>query len=112
MSTKQKVPDLFIQYPSEETLSALEKTDWFLSAIYDNLYMTLKKSIKSEYVNLFHVNHSGYCVKLERDQYGIALDSAISYYEKMEDFEKCQNLLDVKLKINENPRRQYRKYKK
>lgn len=71
--------------------------------IYDNVLTAIAKSYKNTKVDetdvvQISINEIEYSIKLSRDKYVGALEGAILFYEKTEDYEKCQQCLNI---INE-----------
>ncbi len=53
---------------------------------------------------LFEINNSGYIVQMERNHWVNALEKAVKFYEKSEEFEKCILVNNLITKINEERR--------
>lgn len=70
------------------------------SFIYDKVITAIGKSYKDLKINetpiiQISINEIEYSINLNRDKYLGALESAISFYEKTEEYEKCQLCLNI-----------------
>lgn len=89
---------LNIMYDDPNDLIALESSDEFLDLIFRGAVAALKQAIrknKSECV-LFEIVNLESKIKVDKTQYEKLLDNCLSYYEKIEDYDTCQELVELK----------------
>lgn len=87
-----------LTYDDAEDLEALKQSDEFLTLIFKGVIASLKQAIrknKSECILLEIVNHNAK-IKIKKDQYKDLLNKCISYYEQLEDYPTCQELVELK----------------
>lgn len=68
--------------------------------IYDNVLSAIEKNYDDLKLNeiaiiKITINEVEYSIKLSREKYVGALESAILFYEKEEEYEKCQACLNI-----------------
>lgn len=89
---------LNIMYDDPNDLIALESSDEFLDLIFRGAVAALKQAIrknKSECV-LFEIVNLESKIKVDKTQYEKLLNNCLSYYEKIEDYDTCQELVELK----------------
>lgn len=89
---------LNIMYDDPDDLIALESSDEFLDLIFKGAVAALKQAIrknKSECV-LFEIVNLESKIKINKAQYEKLLNNCLSYYEKLEDYDTCQELVELK----------------
>ena len=67
--------------------------------VYKSLVEGVSEAIKEnkEAINLCEVKNSGIVITVEKPEWKKSLDSALQYYEKVEEYEECskiKNLID------------------
>jgi len=72
----------------------------YQTQIYDTMVESIVSSIQAGLKNEVNVvtitiNSKEYSIGLVPEKFYLALSSAISYYEKLEEFEKCQRCLNI-----------------
>jgi hypothetical protein len=89
---------LNIMFDEVEDLEALKQSDEFLSLVFKGAVASLKQAIrknKSECILFEIVNHNAK-IKVKKEAYESLLDKCILYYEKLEDYTICQELVILK----------------
>lgn len=89
---------LNIMYDDPDDLKALGSSDEFLDLIFKGAVAALKQAIrknKSECV-LFEIVNLESKIKINKTQYEKLLNNCLSYYEKLEDYDTCQELVELK----------------
>ena len=75
----------------------------------DLIYDSLVKSIQGVYLDpkindiqvvKIEINNLEYSIKLDRNKFVVALENVIAFYEELEEYEKCQNCLDIITELN------------
>jgi len=78
----------------------------YRTEIYDNLVQAIRENLEEELdqvtVLVVGINSIDYTVNLTKDKFESSLKSAISYYEKLELYEKCEECLDLLNKLKNN----------
>ena len=74
--------------------------DYIMRASYDALMVDEKRALKDFIV--FGENSYVFEIEIGTGQRSIFLDQLIEYFEKIEEYEKCQKLVNLKIKIIEN----------
>lgn len=74
--------------------------DQYKVEIYDNVVKSIKDSLKSEIqteisVLMLAINGQEYSVSLTRDKFVKGLTGALLFYESIEEYEKCQECLNI-----------------
>ena len=87
-----------LKFNGEITLEEVFQQNKIL--IYDRVLLAIKKSYKELDIDetpivQISINEVEYSIKLSKDKYLGALEGAISFYEKIEEYEKCQQCLDI-----------------
>jgi hypothetical protein len=89
---------LNIMYDDPDDLTALKTSDEFLNLIFEGAVAALKQAIrknKSECI-LFEIVNLEAKIKIDKTQYEKLLSRCLSYYEKLEDYDTCQELVELK----------------
>jgi hypothetical protein len=89
---------LNLMFEDAEDLEILKKSDEFLELIFKGAIAALKQAIrknKSECV-LFNIVNLDLKIKIKKNQYKELLNNCIIYYEKLEDYITCQELVELK----------------
>ena len=87
-----------LNFDDVEDLEALKGSEEFLDLIYKAVVAALKQAIrknKSECV-LFNIVNLDLKIKIKKNQYKELLNNCIIYYEKLEDYTTCQELVELK----------------
>lgn len=85
-------------YEDSTELEALKLSDEFLELTFKGAVAALKQAIrknKSECI-LFEIINLESKIKIKKDQYKSLLNKCIEYYEKLEDYTTCQELVELK----------------
>lgn len=75
--------------------------------IYDSVVSSIKENLSSSNLDevpiiCITINKIEYSINLGRDKFERSLSQAISFYEELEEYEKCQVCLDLKNKLKKN----------
>lgn len=78
----------------------------FKNLVISESYEAIKSAHDSlqEIAVLFEINNSGYIIEMKRDHWVKALEKAVKFYEKSEEFEKCILVNNLINQINEKRR--------
>lgn len=95
---KRKVPILSITSNAPYDKDHLINHKEFNKALFTEVVYAIKEGIekKKTLVTLFELHTTGYVIDLEKESWKVSLESAINYYQKLEDYEtcaKCMNLI-------------------
>lgn len=74
--------------------------------IYDRVVEEISNNYKDESVDSIHIikitiNNTDNSVNLPRDKFISGLENAIEYFAELEEYEKCQQCLNIITEINE-----------
>lgn len=77
------------------------------SIIYDSVVTSIKENMltqseKDVPIIRITINKVEYSINLGRDKFERSLNQAIAFYEGLEEYEKCQDCLELKQKIKKN----------
>lgn len=89
MSRKLKSLNIFFdvnQVPQNE----IENLPNFKETIYGELYDAIKESSNKDIASLVEINNTGYIIDLHKDGWIPALEEAVIFLEKKEEYEKCR----------------------
>ena len=92
---------LNIMYDDPDDLTALKTSDEFLNLIFEGAVAALKQAIrknKSECI-LYDIVNLEAKIKISKNQYEKLLSNCLAYYEKIEDYSTCQELVELKNKF-------------
>jgi hypothetical protein len=100
--SKRKIPNLNISVNGAYQLDCLLDHPDFNRVIFNEIVTAVKEGIenKKSTVTLFEINESGFVVDLDKENWNSSLDSAISFFEKQENYEKCHECSNLKNQIN------------
>lgn len=73
--------------------------DSVVSSISENLSAPSQDAVP---IICITINKVEYSINLDRDKFERSLDQAISFYEELEEYEKCQTCLDLKKQLKKN----------
>lgn len=99
---KRKVPILSItsngSYDKEHLVSHKD----FNRALFTEVVDAIKEGIsnKKTTVTLFELDASGYIIDLEKENWVKSLESAVEYYQKLENYEMCALCMKLIKKLN------------
>ena len=85
-------------YDDIEELNIIKSSDEFLELVYKGAVAALKQALKknkSECI-LFEIVNLEAKIKINKTQYEKLLSRCLSYYEKLEDYDTCQELVELK----------------
>lgn len=100
-SQKRKIPILSItsngSYDQEHLLTHKE----FNKALFTEVVSAIKEGIekKKTLVTLFELHTTGYVIDLEKENWKASLESAVEYYQKLEDYETCALCMNLIKKL-------------
>lgn len=68
--------------------------------IYEKVFSEIRKHYLDESISTIHIinisiNDTDYTINLPRTKFVSALRNALKFYEKIEEYEKCQTCLDM-----------------
>jgi len=100
--SKPSIPlKLEVKYDETEDLLDLATDEEFSTFILENAIIALKQAIrknKSECV-LFELVNYDFKVLIKKPKYKSLLNAAIKHYEKLEDYTKCSELVNLKSRL-------------
>jgi hypothetical protein len=88
-------------YDGIEELNIIKSSDEFLELIYKGAVAALKQALKknkSECI-LYDIVNLEAKIKISKNQYEKLLSNCLAYYEKIEDYSTCQELVELKNKF-------------
>lgn len=89
-------------YEESEDLEALKTSNEFLELIHKGSIAAIKQAIrknKSECVLFEITNHNNAKIKIKKDKYKNLISNCIQYYENLEDYSTCQELLELQHRL-------------
>jgi len=93
--------DVEIKYDDPEELLELAEQQEFVTFMFKNAIAAVKQAIrknKSECV-IFTINNYNVKVAIKKEHYRTFLNKAIKHYEKLEDYTKCSELVNLKSRL-------------
>jgi len=90
-----------IKYEDTEELMLLATQDEFVTFMFKNAIAAIKQSIrknKSECV-IFDILNYNLKVAIKKEHYKTFLNKAIKYYEALEDYAQCSELVTLKSRL-------------
>ena len=93
--------DVEIKYDDQEELLELAEQQEFVTFMFKNAIAAVKQAIrknKSECV-IFTINNYNVKVAIKKEHYRTFLNKAIKHYEKLEDYTKCSELVNLKSRL-------------
>lgn len=81
--------------------SLLSQNKIVKSIVCENTFIGIKEAIKkrSKNAKIIEVNSSGYYITIGKEDYKTALDNVIGYYETLEDYETCAEIMNLKKQL-------------
>jgi len=99
MAKKQKfIPlDITLQFEHPDDLNETFKDEDLLGKIYEGVIMAIKaRNKKSPKTTIMTLTNMDLMVSLQKKNYKKAVDKAIEFYTKKEDYNKCIELMNLK----------------
>jgi len=93
--------DVEIKYEDPEELLELAEQQEFVTFMFKNAIAAVKQAIrknKSECV-IFTISNYNVKVAIKKEHYKTFLNKAIKHYEKLEDYSKCSELVNLKSRL-------------
>ena len=74
------------------------------SEIYESLIKIIKDSLDQDKVTvmIIQLNSKEYSINLTQDKYEKSLNNALSHFESLEEYEKCQECVDLLNSLKNN----------
>lgn len=94
---KRKVPLFKIHIGQGATYSQLTEIPGMKDIVIGELVAAVKDAIKykRKKTNLFEVAGSGYYIELKKEQYKSLLETALEYFSKKEEYDRCIECRDL-----------------
>jgi hypothetical protein len=92
---------LQLHFEDSEDLQELKTSEEFIELIFKGAIAALKQAIrknKSECI-LYEIVNLDLKIKIKKTQYKELLNNCLAYYEKLEDYATCQDLLELKHRL-------------
>lgn len=100
---KRIIPNLHFNVAEggEPDYSVISKNEMIRDIIYANTFVGIREAIKkrAKHAKICEINSSGQYLTVEQEDYKAALDNALSYYEVLEEYETCAEIVELKNKL-------------
>lgn len=104
----RQLKSINVNYAPSATIKDIENIPNLKEIIYNETYEAIRDvaTTQQNIAQLFEINNSGYIVELEEKQWIPALERALKFYEKVEEYEKCSLHKTLIEQINERRSKQ------
>jgi hypothetical protein len=100
---KRQIPNLQFNIAGggEPDYSIISQNPIVRDIIYTNTFVSIKEAVKkrSKYAKICEINSSGQYLTVEQEDFKAALDNTLQYYEVLEEYEKCAEIVELKNKL-------------
>lgn len=100
---KRIIPNLQfnIAEGGEPDFSVISKNEIVRELVYTNTFEGIREAVKkrSKNARVIEINSSGQYITIEEEDFKLALDNTLSYYEQREDYETCAEIVELKNKL-------------
>ena len=93
----RKIPSLNIMVNGNIDIDTLSRIPEFMKTIQNETLYAIQEGLNKnkQSVSLFEINHSGYYIDLERENWKSSLEHILNHFEKDEDYNKCIQCRDL-----------------
>lgn len=100
---KRQIPNLQfnINGGGEPDYSIISQNEIVRNLVYINTFVGIKEALKkrSKHAKICEINSSGQYLTIEQEDFKAALDNTLSYYEILEEYETCAEIIELKNKL-------------
>lgn len=100
---KRIIPNLQFNINSggEPDYSVIAENELVRDIIYTNTFVGIKEAVKkrAKSAKICEINSSGQYLAIEQEDFKAALNTALQYYEILEEYEKCAEIVELKNKL-------------
>ena len=97
---KRQIPNLQFNIASEgePDYSIIAENPVVRNIVYTNTFISIKEAVKkrSKHAKICEINSSGHYLTVEQEDFKIALDNTLQYYEILEQYEMCAEIIELK----------------
>ena len=100
---KRIIPNLQFNVASggEPDYSVISQNEIVRDIVYANTFVSIREAVKkrSKHAKICEINSSGHYLTVEREDFKAALDNTLQYYEILEEYETCAQIVELKNKL-------------
>lgn len=100
---KRQIPNLQfnISGEGEPDYSIIAENEIIRDIVYSQTVLGIREAInrKAKHAKIVEINSTGQYLTVEKDDFEVALENSIQYYEIMEDYETCAEIVKLKNKL-------------
>ena len=97
---KRQIPNLQfnIEGNGEPDYSVISQNTVVRDIVYANTFVSIREAIKkrSKHAKICEINSSGHYLTVEQEDFKTALDNTLQYYEILEEYEMCAEIVELK----------------
>jgi hypothetical protein len=101
---KRQIPNLQfnINGEGEPDYSVIAENEIIRDIVYSQTVLGIREAIsrKAKHAKIIEVNSTGQYLTVEKNDFKVALDNSIHYYEVLEDYETCSSIMRLKEQLN------------
>ena len=100
---KRQIPNLQFNIAGggEPDYSIIAQNPILRDIIYTSTFISIKEAVKkrSKHAKICEINSSGQYLTVDQDDFKTALDNTLQYYEILEAYERCAEIVELKNKL-------------
>jgi hypothetical protein len=100
---KRQIPNLQFNIADggQPDYSVISQNEVVRTIVYANTFVGIKEALKkrSKHAKICEINSSGHYLTIEQEDFKAALDNTLSYYEILEEYETCAEIIELKNKL-------------
>jgi hypothetical protein len=100
---KRQIPNLQfnINGEGEPDYSIIAENEAIRDIVYSQTILGIREAInrKTKHAKIIEINSTGQYLTVEKNDFEVALNNSIHYYEVMEDYEACAEIVKLKNKL-------------
>ena len=100
---KRQIPNLQfnISGDGEPDYSIIAENEIIRDIVYSQTVLGIREAInrKAKHAKIVEINSTGQYLTVEKQDFELALENSIHYYEIMEDYETCAEIVKLKNKL-------------
>ena len=97
---KRQIPNLQFNIAGngEPDYSVISQNTVVRDIVYANTFVSIREAIKkrSKHAKICEINSSGHYLTVEQEDFKTALDNTLQYYEILEEYEMCAEIVELK----------------
>jgi len=88
----------------EPDYSVISENEVIRDLVYEQTYLGIKEAVRRrlKHAKIVEVNSTGQFLAIEKPEFELALNNTIQYYEVLEDYEKCAEIVELKNQLYES----------